>query len=268
MDVWEAINNAEYRECMPIWSGRDLSVVNDAERALADALQLKRWWEQKESRGAYAQSFELARTYNRADRVTGFFDTASLNGKDFPVMGLVQEMVFDKAKQPHPEMVRDELREFILHYFMRVSSTQGPEPFIARNQRTKGDLQSALQPFSFCPQEIDSRAGFGYTQLFYKLRGSGYRGKFPAHLQPRIVDLRRMDDIYEWIVLEVALFGFSLNYTPFANGLFSLLFPLKERTYIATNRDFIVAQDNPTSDLLGRYGLGYALLKPAPHKTI
>ena len=48
--------------------------------------------------GAYAQPFELVRTYNRAERVTGFFDTALLNGSDFPVLGLVQEMVFDKEK--------------------------------------------------------------------------------------------------------------------------------------------------------------------------
>ena len=50
--------------------------------------------------------------------------------------------------------------------------------------------------------------------------------------------------------------------------MFSLVFPLKEETYIAMSRDFITSQDNPSPELLGRYGIGYALLMPAPRKTI
>lgn len=268
MQIWEAINNPAYRDCTPIWDARDRIVVEDTPRALSDALQLKQWWEQKEAGGTYANPFELVRTYNRAERVTGFFDTAQLNGKEFPVMGLVQEMVFDKAKQAHPEMVRDELREFVLHYFLRVSSTREPEAFIPRDQYTKADVRRALQPFSFCPDPIDIQAGFGYTQLYYKLREAGHIGKFPAHLQPRIVDLRTIGSIYEWVVLQVNIFDFNLNYAPFADGLFSLVVPLKEESYIAISRDFISSQDNPTPNLLGRYSIGYALLKPAPTKTI
>lgn len=268
MDVWEAINNPEYRECTPVWEERDRVVIDDTERALADGLQLKRWWEEKEASGTYANPFELVRTYNRAERVTGFFDTAVLNGKDFPVMGLVQEMVFDTAKQASPELVRDELREFVLHYFMRVSATREPEVFIPRDQYTKSDVQPVLQPLSFCPQSLESQAGFGYTQRYYRLREPPYTGKFPTHLQPRIVDLRRLNDIYEWIVLQVDIFDFNLTYTPFADGSFSVVFPQKEESYIAISPDFIINQDNPSPDLLGRYGIGYALLKPAPRKTI
>lgn len=268
MDVWEAINNPEYRDCTPVLAERDQLVIQDADRALADGLTLKRWWEAKEESGGYADPFELVRTFNRSERVTGFFDVASLNGQDFPVMGIVQEMVFDKAKQARPELVRDELREFVLHYFMRVSATHEPEVFIPRDQYTKKDVQIALQPLSFCPQALDTQAGFGYSQLFYRLRESGHTGKFPVHLRPRIVDLRRMDDIYEWVILRVDIFGFDLTYLPFADGLFSVVFPQREETYIAISRDFIVNQDDPAPDLLGRYSIGYALLKPAPRKTI
>jgi hypothetical protein len=268
VDVWEAINNPAYRDCLPVWDERDLVVVGDAERALADGLQLKRWWEQKEATGTYADTFELVRTYNRAERVTGFFDTALLNGRDFPVMGLVQEMVFDKTKQASPASVRDELREFVLHYFMRVSATREPQAYVARDQYTKADVGRALQPFSFCATPVDGQSGFGYMQLYYRLRESGYTGKFPAHLQPRIVDLRRLNDIYRWIVLQVNILDFDLTYTPFADGLFSLVFPLKEETYIAASSDFIVNDDNPAPNVLGRYGIGYALLKPAPRQTI
>ena len=268
MNVWEAINNPAFRECAPMWEDRDRIVIDDAERALADGLELKRWWEEKESSGTYAYPFELVRTYNRAERVTGFFDTASVNGKDLPVMGLVQEMVFDKTKQTKPELARDELREFVLHYFMRVSATREPDAYIPRDQYTKSDVQTLLQPFSFCPQSSDNYAGFGYSQLYYRLREQKYTGKFPVHLQPRIVDLRRLNDIYEWIVLQVDIFDFNLTYTPFADGSFSVVFPQQEQSYIGISQDFVVNQDNPSPEVLGKYGIGYALLKPAPRKTI
>jgi len=268
VDIWEVINNPEYRDSLPVWEERDRPVIEDTERALADGLTLKSWWEQKEATGSYADPFELVRTFNRAERVTGFFDTISLNGNDFPVMGLVQEMIFDKAKQARPELIRDELREFVLHYFMRVSSTREPEAVIPRDEYTKGEIQVGLQPFTFCPQSRDTQSGFGFSQLYFKLNEAGYTGKFPVHLQERIVDLRRMSDVYEWIVLQVQIFDFNLSYTPFADGLLSLVFPQTEETYIAINQEFIVDENDPTPEVLGRYGLGYALLKPAPRKSI
>ena len=268
MEVWESINNPEIRACESSLTECDLVVIRDVERALSDGLNLKHWWEQKEALGKYAEEFEFVRTYNRASRVTGFFDSTLLNGRNFPLTGLVQEMLFDESKQASPEKVRDELREFILHYFLRVSSFRLPDAYVGRDQPTKTNVRKALQPFSLCPEPQDPLAGFGYSQLYYKLRESGYIGKFPAHLQPRIVDLRRLDDIYEWIVLQVNLFNFNLSYTPFADGLFTLRFPQEEEIYIAISRDFIKNQTDPSLDLLGRYGLGYALLKPAPRKTI
>jgi hypothetical protein len=268
VDTWAVINDPVNLECTPSLTEEDLSVIGDVDRALAAGRQLKLWWEQKEATGGYAEQFELARTFNKAERVTGFFDTVPLNGGGLPVMGLVQEMPFDQPKQSPAPKVRDELREFVLHYFMRVSSFRQPEAFIPRDQATKGQVRRALQPFSLCPDHTDTQAGFGYQQLYYKLRGSGVIGKFPAHLQSRIVDLRRMDDIYEWIVLQVNIFSFSFTYTPFARGPFSLYFPLREETYIAVSRDFITNRDEPAPGLLGQYGLGYVLLRPAPRPTI
>ena len=269
MDTWAVINDPADMECTPSLTDEDLFVIGDVDRALDAARQLKLWWERKEaSGGAYAEQFEPVRTFNKADRVTGFFDTAPLDGEELPVMGLVQESLFDQPKQAPAAKVRDELREFVLHYFMRVSSFRQPEAFIPRDRATRGQVRRAFQPFSLCPDRADARAGFGYRQLFYKLRGSGVVGKFPAHLQERVVDLRRMQDVYEWVVLEVSIFGFNLTFTPFAGGPVSLVFPLREQTYIAVSRDFVTSLDDPTPDLLGRYGLGYALLRPAPRPTV
>jgi hypothetical protein len=183
-------------------------------------------------------------------------------------MGLVQEMLFDQPKQGSPVLVRDELREFVLHYFLRVSSFHQPTPYVPRDQLRKANASRVFQPFSFCPNPVDAKAGFGYTQLYYKLRESGVVGKFPAHLRPRIADVRRLDDIYEWIVLQVDIFSFNLRFTPFAGDLLSLNFPLREETYIVISRDLVTNLDNPTPDRLGQYGVGYALLKPAPNPTI
>lgn len=268
MEVWEAINDPVYRQCAETISEADRIVIDDAERALADGLSLKRWWEQKEATNSYAEPFELARIFNRSARVTGFFDVAPLGNSSLPVMGLVQEMLFDQPKQAVPVKVRDELREFVLHYFMRVSSFHEPTSYVPGDQLRKANASRAFQPFSFCPNPVDARAGFGYTQLYYKLRESGFIGKFPSHLQPRISDLRRLADIYEWIVLEVDIFNFNLSFTPFAGNSFSLNLPLREETYIVISRDFVTDLNDPTPNQLGQYGLGYALLKPAPRRTI
>lgn len=268
MDTWSVINDPINRDCAPALTDSDLVIIQDVERALADGLQLKQWWEQKEATNSYTEQFELARTYNRAEQVKGFFDNAWLNGRSFPIMGLVQQMLFDQPKQVGPELVRNELREFVLHYFMRVSSFRQPEAYVSRDEYKKSDVRRALQPFSFCHRRTDPQVGFGYTQLYYKLRSSSYIGKFPVHLQQRVVDLREIGNTYEWIVLQVNIFDFNITYTPFADGPFSLVFPLREETYIAISRDFITHQDDPTPDLLGSYGFGYALLKPAPRRSI
>jgi len=252
----------------PTLTADDLAVIADVERALEAGLRLKTWWQEKEPAANYAESFEPVRTFNKADRVTGFFDAVPVDGKDLPIMGLVQEMQFDEPKQGGAEKIRNEFREFILHYFLRVSSFRKPEPFIPKDQETKSSVRRELQPLSFCPEPVDARSGFGYLQLYYKLRGSGVVGKFPRHLQPRIVDLRQIGDRYDWIVLQVDIFNFDFLYTPFADSLFSMVFPLKEETYIVISPEFVVNRDNPAPELLGQYGVGYALLKPAPRKTI
>lgn len=249
-------------------SEEDLVVIRDVDRALADGLKLKAWWQQKEADNSYAEQFELVRTFNKASRVTAFFDTAPLDGKDLRVMGLVQEMLFDQPKHAAPEKVRDEFREFILHYFMRVSSFRQPEVFIREGALRQQDVRPLLRPLSWCPPTEDSKAGFGYFQIYYKLRESGLVGKFPAHLEPRIVDLREIGDKYEWIVVKSRIFNFNLTFSPFGPEVFSLYLPQKEDTFLAISRDFVTNQDDPNDDLLGKYGLGYALLKPAPEKTI
>src|SRR6266481_4467779 len=85
-------------ECISGLTEQDLIVIQDVERALADGLKLRQWWEKVEATNSYDKQFELVRTHNKADRGIGFMDVASLNGKAFPVMGVIQEMPFDNPK--------------------------------------------------------------------------------------------------------------------------------------------------------------------------
>lgn len=255
-------------DCKAGMTEQELIVTRDVERALADGLKLRQWWEKVEATNSYEKQFELVRTHNKADRGIGFMDEASLNGKAFPLMGVLQEMPFDNPKQASPEALRDEFRQFILHYFLRVSSFQVPDFYVGEGALKHSDVRPFIQPFSFCPESTDARAGFGFSQLYYKLKGSGFIGKFGKKDEYRIIDLRQIGDKYEWIVVKTHVFDFNISFSPFGPSAFTINIPLNEETYLAISQDFITNRDNPTPDLLGQYGVGYVLLKPAPHESI
>jgi hypothetical protein len=254
-------------DCISGLTEQELIVIRDVERALAHGLKLRQWWEKVDATNSYESQFELVRTHNKADRGIGFMDVATIDGTALPIMGVLQEMPFDNPKQAPPEAVRDEFREFILHYFLRVSSFQLPDFYVGEGAIKHSDVRPFLQPFSFCPESTDSRAGFGYSQLYYKLKGSGLIGKFPRKDEQRIIDLRQIGDKYEWIVVKTHVFDFNISFSPFGPNVFTINVPLNEETYLAISPDFVTNRDNPTPDLLGQYGVGYALLKPAPHKS-
>ena len=111
------------------------------------------------------------------------------------------------------------------------------------------------------PRPGDTRQGFGYRQLFYKLRRSGRVGKFPPAQQGAIVDLREIGPIYEWIVASVRIFDFTLTFRPFGGEQPYLTIPLNEETPIVLAKPFIRAVDDPGPELLAEYGFGYAVLR-------
>lgn len=64
-----------------------------------------------------------------------------------------------------------ELREFVFRYMMRVSDFHAPDTVVDKQTRALPGWMSSL---TFCPQSGDSQRGFGYTQLYYKLRNGQY----------------------------------------------------------------------------------------------
>jgi hypothetical protein len=122
-------------------------------------------------------------------------------------------------------------------------------------------LPGYLEPLSWCPREDILRQGFGFIQCFYKLRESGRIGKFSEAEATAIVDLREIGSRYDWIVVKVRIFDFSFTLQPFGSDGPALSLPLTEESYLVISPDFILNEDNPSPDVLGRYGLGYSFIR-------
>jgi hypothetical protein len=240
----------------------DRLVIAHADRTLAEGVEVQRWWEEKDRVGDYAQRFEVVREFNEDDRSFGFFDRAPVAGRTIPVMGIVQEMFYDRQKQATGQAIRGQLEEFVLRYFMRVSHLRQPEAMAEAPQTPRSAFQRAL---SWLPDEQNRRVGFGYQQLYYKLAGSGQVGKFSEAERYAIVDLRDIGKVYAWILLKVDIFDFNLQFSPFGADAMKFQMPLKESTYLVLGPRFVKNCDNPEPGVLGEYGYGYAFVPYAPH---
>jgi hypothetical protein len=240
------------------------TLLNSVDHYLSAGLQLKQWWERTSATNAFAQRFDLGLTFNRPDTGYGFFDQAQVSGRTMPVLGNFQAMAFDRPKAPGAQMttaaqwMREQLREYVLRYFMHVSDFRQPQGF---TEEARPVSSPYVRPFSLCPQEDVRRVGFGFSQLFYKLRDSGQIGRFPEEERFAIVDLREIGQKYEWIVLRVRIFDFSFTYMPLGIENPQVVLPLSEASYLVLNRDFVAYADDPAPGVLGRYSLGYAFIK-------
>jgi hypothetical protein len=141
---------------------------------------------------------------------------------------------------------------------MRVSAFRQPEVYVESPQP---DLLGYLERLSWCPEPSILRQGFGFTQHYYKLRSTGQIGKFPAGSESAIVDLREIGQKYEWVVVKVSIFDFAFKFKLLGTTGPELSIPLTEQSYLVLSRDFILNEDNPTSQCLGRYGFGYAFIQ-------
>lgn len=242
----------------------DVAVLNIVEGFLRDGVALRRWWERADATDSYASRFPLDREFNRPAGAYGFFDQVQLESGLLPVMGNVQEMFYDQPRSParstaeSARWMRDQIREFALHYFMRVSAFREPEAYVPARRVLPPGYLSRL---SWCPEEEIERRGFGFRQLYYKLRDTGEVGKFPVRERPAIIDLREIGTKYEWIVLRVRIYDFNFTFRPFGAGGPAVVIPLNEQSYLIMSRDFIEDASEPEPGVLGRYGMGYAFVR-------
>ncbi|MGD0568475.1 MAG: hypothetical protein ABSA78_08715 [Candidatus Sulfotelmatobacter sp.] len=249
-------------------TGEDRAILDTVEQYLAAGLALKNWWKDAGLRGQKEQTFTLERSFNRATNSYGFFSQAQVQDRTVAIMGNVQDMLFDRAKRP-PHMVkqdtewtRRQLREFVLRYFMRVSSFRAPEAAVDDDGSA---VSSWLSGISWCPAPDVVREGFGFSQLYYK-SVAGEVGKFSD--TSAIVDMREIGEKYEWIVLKVRIFNLTVPVRPFGTAGPELPFNLNEESYLVVSREFILDRDRPAPGTLAEYGVGYAFIKSPKTKFL
>jgi len=239
------------------WEERNL--LSEVDRCLAEGIAIRDWWRWAETTGNITDRFELTRVYNRPDESYSFFATVPLPGGELPVMGDVPWVFYDRPKGAWElgEWTGN-VREFALRYFSRVSSFRLPQAVVSDDAPTP---PPPLDLLSWCPRGFVTREGFGYQQLFYKLRGSGEIGRFSEAESFAIVDQRELATKYEWVVANVDIFNFVLNF-PLNPDLPRFGLPMAQSQYIIFSNAFVADETAPVPGLRGRFQFGYAMLRP------
>jgi hypothetical protein len=247
----------------------DARVLPTVSTYLSRGLDLKRWWDDIEAKGGPAQQFPLARAFNRPTRSFGFFGEAPVEGRMMPVMGNVQEMFYDQTRAPASlgrdttEWMRVQLEEFVMKYFMRISSFRPPDAYVDASQP---EPPPALARLSWCPTPSEDRMGFGFQQLFSRKHGSDLVEPFAGYDRHAIVDQRDVGRLFEWLLLRVRIFDFAVTTRPFGEHGPQLVFGLNEESYLAVHEKFIRHAERPPKtdgnfQPLADYGIGYAFVR-------
>jgi hypothetical protein len=242
------------------FSYEERNILANVDRCLAEGVAIMDWWRRAEATGGIQDSFELTRVYNRPEHSYSFFAEVPFPDGPMPVMGDVPLVFYDRPKGRWDlgEWTGN-VREFALRYFMRVSDFQLPQTVV---QDGTPDLPFPWSLFSWCFRGYVTREGFGYEQLYYKLRGSDRVERFPAAERFAIIDQRELATRYEWVVAKVQIFNFVLSF-PTDPGLPRIAFPLSgEAQYIIFSNVFVEDRTDPLPGAGGRFQFGYAMLKP------
>jgi hypothetical protein len=245
-------------------TAKEQAIVDSAEAYLENGITLLRWWEAAEAGNRYSERFELQRAFNRAASSYGFFGEGRIGGSPVPLMGSVQEMMYDNPRVPArvsslvTAWIRDQVRVFALRYFMRISDFRQPE---AAESFVRPSPPPGLGRLSWCERGGVFQQGFGFTQLFYKLRANGAIGRFPPEQSSTIVDLRELGTTYEWIIAKVRIFDFDVRFRPFGEGGPELVFSLNEESHLVLSHELVTDRDRPEPGVLGDYAIGYAFIK-------
>lgn len=211
---------------------------------------------------AYRETFDLCRPVNPPNRAYGWFDTATIDGRPMAAMGNVQQMFFDRTRSPRERFAeRRQLREFVLRYFMRVSSFAVPDVYVGSAREQPASAWPASLSWCSGPGP-GPREGFGFTQLFAKRAGSPVVEQFSPEDRFAIVDLRELGRTYDWLIAKVRIFDFAFRFSVGAAG-FDVVVPLAEESYLVLSPELIT--DDPQE---GRFGLGYAFIRNRDHGTL
>ena len=246
------------------FSWEERNILANVDECLAKGVRIMNWWEQADRTGSITDSFTLTKVANRPEHSVSFFAEVPLPSGTMPVMGDVPLVYYDQPKGGWD--LRDwagNVREFALRYFMRISSFELPQTVV---QDGSPNPPFPLDLFSWCPRPFVTREGFGFQQLFYKLRGSGEIGRFPEAQRFAIIDQRELATRYEWVVAKVQIFNFVLSF-PLDPQLPRFGFPMQQIQYIIYSNAFVEDRTH-ASGVGGRYQFGYAMLQPRHDDSI
>jgi hypothetical protein len=233
-------------------SAEESKVLATAPCFLRRALRLKNWFAAAERANGFDQRFDLTRSFHRPETSYAFFGRLfTQEGGVLPVMGAVEEMFYDQTRTPNDRRLasahwmKEQVREFVLRYFLRISSFRPPEAY-------------------WKPEARADREGLGYIQLFAKPRGGDKIVRFASASQQTMVDVREIGPVYDWTVAKVQIFDFSFL-VPLIRDRAGMQFELHEDSYLILSPEFVVDIEEPATGVLGEYGFGYAFIRnPVP----
>jgi hypothetical protein len=242
----------------------DRIVLDSLGGFLSDGMAMKAWWDDAYTSDRFDERFDLVHTLHRSEKSFGVFGRVALDRGPFPIMGVQDEVFYDrpkgqgKATAESSAWMCEQVKEFVLHYFMRISDFRMPQQIVA----SESDPSPAfLKRFSMKPKEEIERKGMGFTQKYYKRSDTGQIGKFPEEGASEILDLREIGSTYDWVVVKLRVFDFCVTMKPLGADLPRVTMPLKEESYLVITPGFITNIDNPDPGVLGEYGFGYAFVK-------
>lgn len=251
-------------------SEEDYGIIASVEPALRGGLELQQRWTQLEHDMAFQKRFELVRTFNSPNESFGFFDQAQISSTTLPIMGESEDRLFDYSSPTDIRQVCKELREFVLKYLLRASDFRRPDAY------SESDSQSpacSLNVLGLCPVDDPRKYGFGYAQHYHKLLENGEARGIPSDKRFEIDDLRQLGTKYEWIVLRVRIFDFTIRIRLLGSDGPRLTLPLEESSFLVLSPEFIVDQTQTEVDvrgrkIVGRYGFGYAFIRDSTDQLL
>src|SRR5262249_1297091 len=111
--------------------------------------------------------------------------------------------------------------------------------------------------------------GWGYEQVYYKLKSTGEIGKFPASQRTQIVPLDSVGPKYSWVVFKVNIFDFEIpiDLISSARGPY-LTLSMTQPVHAVMTPDFVLDEEDPEPGVIGQYGYGYSVVPNPGYKTI
>lgn len=253
----------------------DAAILPHIPRADRLGRELKEWYEDHAERRAFTNEFPLLEFFGASDDTdSGYIESAELPSGQFAIMGEKQNLLFDTTRSTsgqaptaaQVERVNEQMREFALRYFMRITSPRAPiaEP-------VKSDPAPFLGWLDQAPRMGDERDNIGFFQLYGQRAGTQELEVFSKADQQTVVDMRELGTTYDWVLVKARLFDFELQFNV-APPLLGFRFPFtflahQEFLYGLMTPAFLCDERNPRPGVVGEYGMGFSLVAPPPGES-